>query len=207
VRVGSFASRSLRVIGTPPCCRSEPCCACHAPAFALACSLINAGPDSPTHGWCGTPPRHLTRPPPHRSPRPPREHQLYHPARRFRVPSPIPHSPPAAAAARHGRRRVGHRRPRGGLAHAGRAARHARPRRGGRRCQGVPERGREDVPRVRGRGRGAGGRAALRGVRRVRLPRLPALLRVRAQRRHAVLPAVQHPLQAPQRSVVSWHAS
>jgi hypothetical protein len=62
-----------------------------------------------------------------------------------------------------------------------------------------PKRGREDVPGVQRRDRGAGGRAAVRGVRRVRVPGVQAVLRVRAQRGHAVLPAVQRPVQAPER--------
>uniref|UniRef100_A0A0A9E107 Cesa8 n=1 Tax=Arundo donax TaxID=35708 RepID=A0A0A9E107_ARUDO len=52
---------------------------------------------------------------------------------------------------------------------------------------------------MRGRRRGGIRRGALRGVQRVRLPRLPRLLRVRAPRGLAGVPAVQDPLQAPQR--------
>ena len=75
-------------------------------------------------------------------------------------------------------------------------ARHGHRRRAeGQGCQGVPC--------LRRRRRDAGGRQPVRGVRRVRVPGVPAVLRVRAQRRHPVLPPVQHPLQAPQRSALS----
>ena len=54
------------------------------------------------------------------------------------------------------------------------------------------------VPDLRRRRRTRPRRGALRGLQRVRLPRLPGLLRVRAPGGHAELPPVQDPLQAPQ---------
>jgi hypothetical protein len=57
---------------------------------------------------------------------------------------------------------------------------------------------RAGVPDLRRRRRPCPRRGALRGVQRVRLPRLPGLLRVRAPGGHAELPPVQDPVQAPQ---------
>jgi len=57
---------------------------------------------------------------------------------------------------------------------------------------------RAGVPDLRRRRRPCPRRGALRGVQRVRLPRLPGLLRVRAPGGHAELPPVQDPIQAPQ---------
>jgi hypothetical protein len=104
------------------------------------------------------------------------------------------------AAAREIRRGDGgERRARGGVAQPERAR--ADPERRGRRARrgGSAEGGGAGVPDMRGRRRaGARRGGALRRLQRVRLPRLPGLLRVRAARGLAGLPPLQDPLQAPQ---------
>jgi hypothetical protein len=57
---------------------------------------------------------------------------------------------------------------------------------------------RAGVPDLRRRRRPCPRRGPLRGVQRVRLPRLPGLLRIRAPGGHAELPPVQDSIQAPQ---------
>ncbi|VAH97384.1 unnamed protein product [Triticum turgidum subsp. durum] len=65
---------------------------------------------------------------------------------------------------------------------------------GVRAAQAAEPRG---VPDLRGRPRARPRRRPLRRLQRVRLPRLPRLLRVRAPRGHAELPAVQDPPRVP----------